>query len=371
MRSEDWKKVKEVLADALERPVTERQAFLDAQKLSPELRIEIETLLAFEEGSEGVMQLSAVEFAKDLLDDAPESKLIGQTIGSYRIIREIGYGGMGVVYLAERADGKFDQKVALKLLKRELNTAALRRRFEQERAILASLEHPNIARLLDAGATDDQVPFIAMEYVEGLPIDVFCDKYELSLSKRLDLFRTVCAAVNFAHRNLVVHRDLKPSNILVNEDGMPKLLDFGIAKVLSEEFQALGAATVTNLGVMTPSYASPEQLRNESVTTSTDIYSLGVILYEVLSGRRPFESQESDLKEIYNAVLEVEPRPPSDLSETISREVRSPTDEVTESLPVKSEDESGMTASSRPNTDGRMIKATVPGGRSISCLLYT
>ena len=164
---------------------------------------------------------------------ANENALIGQQIGVYKIVGELGQGGMGAVYLATRTDGKFKQKVALKLLKREMNTAALRRRFQQEREILASLEHPNIARLLDAGTTDDKIPFLAMEYVEGLPIDEYCSLNNLDLNARLDLFRKVCSTVNFAHRNLIVHRDLKPSNILINDEGTPKLLDFGISKILS------------------------------------------------------------------------------------------------------------------------------------------
>lgn len=313
MQSENWKKIKEILEQALELEPSARRDFLDKSGASGEIRAEVESLLAFEEEAEDMMHLSAVEFSSDFFDEeADENALIGRNVGAYRIVRELGFGGMGAVYLAERTDGKFNQKVALKLLKREMNTAALRRRFQQEREILASLEHPNIARLLDAGTTDDRVPFLAMEYVEGLPINDYCDNHELSLNERLDLFRHVCSAVNFAHRNLIVHRDLKPSNILVNQDGIPKLLDFGISKILSdEEFDALNSSTITKLGVMTPSYASPEQLRKESVTTATDIYSLGVILYELLSGHRPFEAKEDDLKEIYRAVLESEPTAPS------------------------------------------------------------
>jgi eukaryotic-like serine/threonine-protein kinase len=308
MQPENWKKVKQILNEALELEPAEWPEFLKHVEVS--VRAEVESLLAFEAESETAMFLSAVEFSRDFFDD-DANPLIGQQIGNYRIAGELGQGGMGAVYLATRADGKFEQKVALKLLKREMNTAALRRRFQQEREILATLEHPNIARLLDAGTTDDQIPFLAMEYVEGLPIDEFCDRHELELSERLDLFRKVCAAVNFAHRNLVVHRDLKPSNILVNEEGIPKLLDFGISKILSAELDQANAATVTRLGVMTPSYASPEQLQNKSVTTATDIYSLGVILYELLSGHRPFEASEDDLKEIYKAVIENDPAPPS------------------------------------------------------------
>lgn len=355
MQPDSWIKVKAVLNDALALATSERQGYLDEQNLDPELRAEVESLLAFETEAENVMKLSAVEFAKDFLDnDGVPNPLIGQQIGNYRILREIGYGGMGVVYLAERADGKFDQKVALKLLKRELNTSALRRRFEQEREILASLEHPNIARLLDAGMTEDQVPYLAMEYVEGQPIDVYCDRQELDLGQRLDLFRKVCSTVNFAHRNLIVHRDLKPSNILINDDGIPKLLDFGISKVISAEVSAQNTATVTNLGVMTPSYASPEQLQNKSATTATDIYSLGVILYELLSGHRPFEAKEGDLKEIIKSVLEVDPRPPSDMVDTKSRELRSPTNAKKE---IK-RDENGTPPSFHRRTNANELRLT-------------
>lgn len=330
MQAAKWKKVKDVLNDVLELEVSERNRFLS--NFDDEIRVEVESLLVFETESEDVMRLSAVEFSKDFFDEDTENPLLGQQIGNYKIIRELGQGGMGAVYLGTRTDGKFEQKVALKLLKREMNTSAIRRRFQHEREILASLEHPNIARLLDAGTTDDKIPFLVMEFVEGLPIDVFCNKQQLDLNERLDLFRKVCAAVNFAHRNLIVHRDLKPSNILVNEDGVPKLLDFGISKILSAEFEQVNSATITKLGVMTPSYASPEQLQSKSVTTATDIYSLGVILYEILSGHRPFEAKEEDLKEIYKAVLETEPPAPSALIDTVSREFKEITSAKTEML---------------------------------------
>jgi non-specific serine/threonine protein kinase/serine/threonine-protein kinase len=312
MTAEEWKNVKEVLHEALKIEPAARSSFFVERSVSAEIRREVESLLAVEAEAGNLMKISAVEFFTGCFDeDEEQNQLIGQNLGVYRVVRELGYGGMGAVYLAERADGKFSQRVALKLLKREMNTAALRRRFEQERQILASLEHPNIARLLDAGTTGDKIPYLAMEYVEGLPIDEFCDRREFDLAQRLNLFRKVCAAVNFAHRNLIVHRDLKPSNILVTESGEPKLLDFGISKILSSDFEQDGSATVTRLGVMTTGYASPEQLRGRSVTTATDIYSLGVILYELLSGHRPFEAKEHDIKEIYQAVLEDEPVPPS------------------------------------------------------------
>ncbi|MBL8182410.1 MAG: serine/threonine protein kinase, partial [Blastocatellia bacterium] len=301
MTNNNWTEIKAILEQLLEIPASERVGALDAMSLTPDVRAEVESLMSVETDSEAFLSTPAIEFSKDMIDDG----VAGQEIGPYRIIRELGYGGMGAVYLAERIDGKFSQRVALKMLKRELNTETLRRRFQHEREILASLEHTHIARLLDAGTTDDKVPYIAMEYVDGQPIDEYCDQHSLDLNARLELFRTVCATVNFAHQNLVVHRDLKPSNILVTDDGDTKLLDFGIAKLLSSD--ADSTSTVTKLGVMTPSYASPEQLRNESVTTATDVYSLGVILYELLSGHRPFEAKEGDIKEIYQAVAEVDP----------------------------------------------------------------
>ena len=178
------------------------------------------------------------------------------------------------------------------------------------------MDHPNIARLLDAGTSDDRVPFIAMEYVDGLAIDDYCESYGVDLNGRLELFRAVCSAVEFAHRNLVVHRDLKPSNILVTNDGVPKLLDFGISKILSTGYEEAASATITRLGVMTPSYASPEQLKKQGVTTLSDVYSLGVVLFELLSGHRPFEDKEGDLRDIYSAVIEKEPLPPSSLVDT-------------------------------------------------------
>lgn len=313
MKTEDWQKVKDILNDALELPTTDRRQFIESSctDLNPEIRREVESLMQMELNAESFFgSLAIVNYADlFLIEDDPKT-LLGTEIGNYKIIRKIGYGGMGVVYLAERNDGLFDQRVALKLLKSELNTENLRRRFQQERQILALLEHPNIARLLDAGMSPNRVPFLAMEYVEGIPIDDFCDKNGLDLEQRLELFRTVCEAMAFSHRNLVVHRDLKPSNILITKAGVPKLLDFGIAKLLSPEFDEK-TQTVTKLGAMTPSYASPEQLKGESVTTATDIYSLGIILYELLAGRRPFENVEKNIQEISKAVCETDPPLPS------------------------------------------------------------
>jgi len=341
MDAQNWKEVKALLEEVLELPAEDRDSFLASQKISPAIRSEVESLIGFETDATEMMQVSAVEFSKDFID---ENALAGQQIGPYQIVSELGYGGMGAVYLAQRIDGKFSQRVALKLLKREMNTASLRRRFEQEQAILARLEHPNIARLLDVGVTNDKVPYLAMEYIEGLPIDDFCFRNQLDLNQRLELFRKVCSAVDFAHRSLVIHRDLKPSNILITEDGSPKLLDFGIAKIISDDNET--AATVTKLGVMTPSYASPEQLRGESVTTATDVYSLGVILYELLSGRRPFEGSEHNIKDIYQAVVDADPPMPSVVADTL--------DHASRLRPVPP----GM-------TEGSLVQATAPRTVSI------
>ncbi len=330
----NWSEVSEILVDCLEIKTFERQKYLDSLSLSSEMRAEVEKLLAIEEDVDNSLNLSAVDFSSGFFNEEDvESAVIGQQFGAYKVISELGHGGMGAVYLATRTDGKFEQKVALKLLKREMNTSAIRRRFEQERNILASLEHPNIAHLLNAGTTNDKIPYIAMEYVEGLPIDDYCNQQKLNLNQRLDLFREVCSAVDFAHRNLIVHRDLKPSNILVNEDGKPKLLDFGISKILSDEIENADSATITKLGVMTPSYASPEQIQSKSVTTATDIYSLGVILYELLSGHRPFETKEQDLKEIYQAIIETDPPLPSSMVDTVSKKFKEITEAKTKIHP--------------------------------------
>ena len=358
MKADNWSEISEILVDCLEIEKSERQRYLDKLNINSELRAEVETYLSFEEEVENSLNLSAFEFSRGFFDEdeISENSFLGQKFGVYQVLRELGYGGMGAVYLADRTDGKFEQKVALKLLKREMNTAALRRHFEQERNILASLEHPNIARLLNAGMTEDKIPYIAMEYIEGLPIDDYCSKHKLNLSQRLDLFREVCSAVDFAHRNLIVHRDLKPSNILVTNEGKPKLLDFGISKILSEEIENADSATITKLGVMTPSYASPEQIQSKSVTTATDIYSLGVILYELLSGHRPFETKEDNLKEIYKAIIEIDPPLPSSMADAISKNFK----EITEAKTVIKSDENGELNVKTPKTKSNKILQTNP-----------
>lgn len=311
MRREEWRKIEELLDVALELEPTERRRFLAGLDVPPDLRIEFESLLACDEHTNGFLNAPAMALSADFFDeDNLTEARAGQHVGAYRILREIGRGGMGTVFLAERADGQFEQSVALKVVRRSFADTDLARRFRQERQILASLNHPNIARLLDGGVSVDGEPFLAMEYVEGLRIDAYADVHQLSTHERLRLFRQVCGAVQYAHQNLVIHRDLKPSNILVTAEGVPKLLDFGIAKLLDAENG--GAQTVTAVGVMTPEYASPEQVRGESVTTASDVYSLGVVLYELLTGRRPYRVTGRRPDEIARAIREQEPLKPSE-----------------------------------------------------------
>jgi serine/threonine protein kinase len=242
----------------------------------------------------------------------PPPDLAGQRFGPYQIVREIGRGGMGTVYLAGRADDQFKKRVALKILRGGFNTHEVLSRFRHERQILATLDHPNIASLLDGGSTPSGEPYFVMDYVEGTPIEQYCDSHQLSVAERITLFRQVCSAVQYVHQNLIVHRDLKPSNILVTPDGTPKLLDFGIAKILKPELiMTMVDATSADARVMTPAYASPEQVRGEPITTASDIYSLGVILYELLTGHRPYRVKNNSQHELSRAICEDDPDKPS------------------------------------------------------------
>ncbi len=242
----------------------------------------------------------------------PADPLIGRRIGSYKVLRRIGSGGMGAVYLAQRDDDQFRKRVALKAIRAGLIEEHVLRRFQNERQLLAVLNHPNIVNLLDGGNTEDGVPWLAMEYIEGQPIDKFCAARKMQLREKLELLRTVLGAVHYAHQNLIVHRDLKPGNILVTAEGIPKLLDFGIAKLLRPEFLANSIGlTRTEMQPMTPEYASPEQVRGQPVTTASDIYSLGVILYRLLTGCHPYESKTNNAFELEQAICESEPERPS------------------------------------------------------------
>jgi eukaryotic-like serine/threonine-protein kinase len=242
----------------------------------------------------------------------PSPGLEGQRLGPYRIERKLGSGGMGDVYLAERADDEYQQRVAIKLVRAGVYSAQVQSRLRMERQILARLEHPNIARLLDGGRAPDGTPYLVMEYVDGEPIDAFCDRRRLDLNARIALVRTICGAVHYAHQNLIVHRDLKPNNILITPEGVPKLLDFGIAKLLDTR-QSLHTLAVTHMDyrVMTPAHASPEQIRGEVITTSSDIYVLGVLLYELLTGRRPFQLVGSRITDMERIICDQDPLLPS------------------------------------------------------------
>jgi serine/threonine protein kinase/tetratricopeptide (TPR) repeat protein len=262
-------------------------------------------------------QPTADEYPPDRTDQRTKTRAISQDdpyldlrIGAYRLIRELGQGGMGTVYLAARADDQYQKRVAIKVIKTGMDNQEVLRHFRRERQILAGLDHPNIARLLDGGATDEGLPYFVMEYVQGQTIDEYCDRACLSVSERLRLFRGVCSAIQYAHRNLIVHRDIKPSNIVVTAEGVPKLLDFGIAKFLNPELSGEAAQTATRMA-MTPEYASPEQARGEPITTATDVYSLGVVLYKLLTGHHPYRVSNRPAVEVLRAVIEEEPERPS------------------------------------------------------------
>lgn len=281
----------------------EREALIDAScGDDEELRREVESLLAFEDDG-----FSGEAFVPILSEDRPKRR----SVGPYRILRRLGRGGMGAVYLAEQQE-PVRRQVAVKLIQAGMDVEGLLQRFEIERNILANLHHPYVAALFDAGTTEDGWPYFAMEYVDGEPIDDYCDEHQLTLRRRLELFRKVCLAVELAHRNLVVHRDLKAGNILVDAEGTPKLLDFGIAKLLHSE-SGISAVSATSAGFrpMTLACASPEMTRGEPITPASDIYSLGVLLYKLLCGRPPYSVEDRPFLDLLRTIREVEPEPPS------------------------------------------------------------
>lgn len=306
MTSEEWQRIKQVMADALDQPDTKtRLEFLSSACHGDKaLQAEIDELLAH-----ATNRLEAV--AEDMGGVARNdgASPTGERLGDYELVREIGRGGMGTIYLARRADDEFEKEVAIKILKRGTDTEEVLRRFRAERQILAQLEHPNIARLIDAGTSPDGLPYFVMEYVDGVPITRFCDASALDLRQRIELYLKVCAALHFAHQNLVVHRDLKPGNILITSSGEPKLLDFGIAKLLSPSRPDFLQTTIQNQQRFTPAYASPEQIRGDPVTTASDVYSLGALLYHLLTGQSPhrFASQHPSSTEMFRVIVEEEP----------------------------------------------------------------
>jgi serine/threonine protein kinase len=309
MKPERWQQVREVLDRTLALDTTLRFSYLNtACADDPDLRSEVDSLLrSHQEAGSIFMKHPAV----DLLDGSSPANAkptrAGRRVGVYQVGEEIGHGGMGEVYRAVRADGQYDKQVAIKFVRVGMDTSFVLERFRNERQILASLDHPNIARLLDGGTSEDGVPYLVMDLIEGSPIDQYCDDHQLGIPERLQLFNEVCSAVQYAHQRLVIHRDIKPSNVLVTADGIPKLLDFGIAKILDPA----AAAETTLMRPMTPEYASPEQIRGEAITTATDVYSLGVVLYRLLARCSPYAESTRTPHEFARVICEIEPLRPS------------------------------------------------------------
>jgi TolB-like protein/Flp pilus assembly protein TadD/tRNA A-37 threonylcarbamoyl transferase component Bud32 len=317
MTPERWRKVEEIFQAAVELLPDERSRYV-AQVCAHDttLRRDVESLLSQHDSAGELLDqpfYGDTEFS--MLDSFVEEEdpMIGRRLGAYRIEREIGRGGMGAVYEASRADNEFNKRAAIKLVKRGMDTDFILRRFRKERQILAALDHPHIAGLLDGGTTDDGLPYFVMEFIEGQPLYTYCDAHQLNITERLKLFRSICDAVHYAHQKQVVHRDIKPSNVLVTSEGVPKLLDFGIAKLLNPQLAGdiTHDPTATAMRLMTPEYASPEQVQGAPTTPSTDVYSLGVLLYELLTGHRPYRLVNRAPHEIARVICEESPAPPS------------------------------------------------------------
>ena len=305
-----WQQIKTAFSRALELLPEERAAFLESLD-DPAVRVEVASLLASNREAGDLMEIPAIRLNADSPDDPEQDPWIGKNIGAYHVISRIGRGGMGVVYRAVRVGDHFLKHVALKVVRSGIYSEGAIRRFKNERQILASLEHANIARLLDVGTTESGLPYLIMEYIDGKPVDEYCDSRRLTIPERLRLFQDICSAVQYAHQNLVVHRDIKPGNILVTPDAIPKLLDFGIAKLLEPQLYFQTADPTVAIRPMTPEYASPEQIRGDTITTSSDIYSLGIVLYLLLTGHPPYRVDKTPSHELPRIILETEPERPS------------------------------------------------------------
>jgi non-specific serine/threonine protein kinase/serine/threonine-protein kinase len=321
MSAPAWARVKTVLEKALSVSLPEREsAIADACAGDEALRLEVEDYLRYEDAAPSL--LPATQWRTSLPINGPQEP--PERVGPWKILREIGHGGMGVVYLAERDDGEYRQTAALKLIRDSHHSEAFVDLFRRERQTLAQLNHPNIARMLDGGTTPAGLPYFAMEYVEGTTLSEYCQRRDLGLEEKLHLFLQICRAVSHAHRNLFIHRDLKPGNIIVTAEGEPKLLDFGLAKLL--EAGTDHKITVSAMPLFTPAYASPEQMRGEPLTTASDVYSLGVILYELLAQRSPYKAQGQSFAELWTAVCMQMPEPPSAAIEQAARRYRDAAD---------------------------------------------
>ncbi|MET0986284.1 MAG: serine/threonine-protein kinase, partial [Steroidobacteraceae bacterium] len=312
MHVERWSQVKDIFAAALEREPAQRASYVEhACGGDAELRAEVNSLLEAHDTADDFIAEPAAQRA-GLVSERHAKDWIGRRLGSYRIVSEAGRGGMSQVFKAVRDDHQYEQQVAIKLLKPGLDTESVLRRFKSERQILARLSHPNIAHLLDGGATEDGEPYLVMEYIEGQPIDVYCDEKQLGLNKRLDLFRTLCSAVHYVHQHLMVHGDLKGGNVLVTDSGVVKLLDFGIAKLLHPvPTPARDEPRATTFLALTPEYASPEQVRGEPITTASDVYSLGVLLYRLLAGALPHTANGTSTWQLATEICECDAALPS------------------------------------------------------------
>ncbi len=326
MSPERWRRVKEIFDEAADlEPAARLALVVNACGSDATLIEEVESLLRSHDNAGDFIEAAPA-------DNGAPTLATGISIGPYRIVQTIGVGGMGVVYQAVRVDDLYRKLVALKVVRRGLYSALAMRRFETERHILAHLDHPNVAKLLDGGTTPDGQPYFVMDFIAGTPIDAYCERENLPVRKRLELFLTVCSAVQYAHQNFIVHRDIKPSNILVTAEGAVRLLDFGIAKLLDPDGPNADEAdavrdTTSGFQMMTPEYASPEQLRGVPVTTASDTWSLGVLLYVMLTGQKPFEFPSRSIQEIYAVIRDSEPRRPSVAAPQI-RELRGDLDNI-------------------------------------------
>ena len=355
MTPDNWDRAKELFEAALELDSSQRSSFLAENCREENLRQQVETLLINYQEAGSFLDDPALNPRIPAQDTPPEIQteeasrphpqsrellatatsaeaedpMVGRQLGAYKIVRRIGQGGMAAVFLASRADDEYRKQVAVKLVQPGLDSRDLLNRFRNERQTLAGLDHPNIVKLLDGGSTPEGLPFLVMDYVQGCPVDDYCDQHKLCVDDRLHLFTKVCEAVHYAHQKGVIHRDLKPGNILVTTGGTPKLLDFGIAKVLNPESSShILLATEAGTRCMTPAYASPEQMRGTPVTPATDIYSLGVVLYELLSGHRPYRLTQHTPAEIERAICEQDPETPSTAVDRVE------TDTSAEGVPI-------------------------------------